>query len=368
MGFRSLRFYNFRNIEDGIVDVGASEVFLIGENGQGKTNIIEAVYLLSFGSSFRTKKDEPFFRHGQTEMALEGRFLPEDPGERLAGASGETEILLKGTAKQKEIRLDGKTIKDRREMIGRFPCIVFCHDDIGYITGTPDRQREFFNQTLSLKDPLFLDVLRRYTKALKQRNMAIKDRNWNVAALFDEELVKAGIVITRMRRTLATEFSGFFARLFRDISQASAEVRLRYVPSWQEEEEAAVFQLLEKKRGSDEFFSTTTTGPHRDRFRFFFGEKEFTAAASTGQIRLASLILKAAQAEFFSSCSGRRPILLLDDVLLEMDTAKRKRFIARLPLYEQVFFTFLPDEQFYAYKKSDTLVYQVQDGRVCVHG
>jgi DNA replication and repair protein RecF len=361
MGFRSLRFYNFRNIEDGIVSVDAPEVFLIGENGQGKTNLVEAVYLLSFGSSFRTRKDEHFFRHGQMEMALEGRFS-------LSTDEAETEILIKGAGKQKEIRLDGKIIKDRREMIGRFPCIVFCHDDISYITGTPDRQRIFFNQTLGLKDPLFLDTLRRYTKALKQRNTAIKDKNWDVAELFDEELIKTGLDISRMRRELTEEFSGFFARLFRDISEVETAVKIRYSPSWQREDFDGAKDFLRKKRETDSFFSTTTTGPHRDRFRFYFGEKDFTAAASTGQIRLASLILKTAQAAFFSSRSGRKPILLLDDVLLEMDPGRRKRFIAQFPPYEQAFFTFLPDEQFPAYKKSDTLVYQVQSGRFCENG
>jgi DNA replication and repair protein RecF len=361
MGFRSLRFYNFRNIEDGFISVDAPEVFLVGENGQGKTNIIEAVYLLSFGSSFRTKKDEHFFRHGQTQMSLEGIFFS-------GGDSGETGILIKGTGKQKEIRLNGKAIKDRREIIGRFPCIVFCHDDIGYINGSPDRQRLFFNQTLGLKDILFLDILRRYTKALKQRNTAIKDKNWSVAELFDEELIKTGIAISRMRRDMVEEFSVFFERLFREISQCEAAVKIRYVPSWRQEEEDEVARLLFQKRQQDEFFSTTTTGPHRDRFRFSFGEKDFYAAASTGQIRLASLILKTAQATFYLSRSGRRPILLLDDVLLEMDPARRRRFIAQFPPYEQAFFTFLPDEQFAAYKKSDTLVYQVQDGRVREHG
>jgi DNA replication and repair protein RecF len=354
MGFCSLRFYNFRNIEDGIVAVEAPEVFLVGENGQGKTNLIEAVYLLSFGSSFRTRKDEHFLRHGQPEMALEGRF---------SSGGEESDILIACSGKQKEIRLDGKAIKDRREIIGRFPCIVFCHDDIGYITGTPDLKRFFFNQTLGLKDPLFLDTLRRYTKALKQRNAAIKNKNWSVAPLFDEELIKTGLEISLMRRELTDEFSVFFARLFKEISEAQTDVKIRYYPSWKEEKYEAALEFLRSRRDADSFFSTTTTGPHRDRFRFYFGEKEFTAAASTGQIRLASLILKTAQAEFFFSRSGRKPVLLLDDVLLEMDPGRRRRFISSFPLYEQAFFTFLPDEQFSAYRKSDTLIYRVCGGR-----
>ncbi|MDR1626698.1 MAG: DNA replication and repair protein RecF [Spirochaetia bacterium] len=354
MGFRALRFYNFRNIEDGEVAVDAPEVFLVGENGQGKTNLIEAVYLLSFGSSFRTRKDEHFLRHGQREMALEGRF---------SSGGEEADILVSCAGRQKEIRLDGKTVRDRREIIGRFPCIVFCHDDIGYITGTPDRRRFFFNQTLGLKDPLYLDTLGRYTKALKQRNAAIKDKNWNIAPFFDEELVKTGLEISLMRRELTKEFSVFFACLFKEISGTRAEVEIGYSPSWQGEDRETALGFLRSKREADSFFSTTTTGPHRDRFRFYFGGRDFCAAASTGQIRLASLILKTAQATFFLSRSGRKPILLLDDVLLEMDPDRRRRFISLFPPYEQAFFTFLPDERFSAYQKRDTLVYQVCEGR-----
>jgi DNA replication and repair protein RecF len=310
--------------------------------------------MLSFGSSFRTRKDEQLFRHGQTEMALEGGF---------SFSGEETEILVKCTGKQKDIHLDGKTIKDRRDMIGRFPCVVFCHNDIEYITGTPDLKRFFFNQTLGLKDPLFLDTLKRYTKALKQRNTAIKNKNWSVAELFDEDLVKTGLEISRLRRELTEEFSVFFGGLFKEISGLEVAVKIRYLPSWQEEEYGAALEFLRSKKDADVFFSTTTSGPHRDRFRFYFGDKEFTAAASTGQIRLASLILKTAQAAFFLNRSGRKPILLLDDVLLEMDPEKRRRFISRFPPYEQAFFTFLPDEQFPAYQKSDTLIYRVRNGR-----
>ena len=358
MGFRSVRFYNFRNIEDGELSFGAPEVFLVGENGQGKTNVIEAVYLLSFGSSFRTRKDEHFIRHGAGEMALEGKF---------SDGGADTEILVKILDRHKEIRLEGKAVSHRREIIGRFPCIVFCHDDIGYITGAPDTQRLFFNQTLSLKDPLFLEIFGRYTRALKQRNAALRVKDINLARLFDEELAVCGIQIGRMRRELVDEFSGFFARFFAEVFADGCEpdrVKIRYVPSWRVEDLSAVRQILAGKIAQDVFFSSTTTGPHRDRFRFFFGEKDFSAAASTGQIRLASLILKTAQAAFFLSRAGRKPILLLDDVLLEMDPERRKRFIAQLPPSEQRFFTFLPDEQFPSYRKSDTLVYKVRGGRL----
>ncbi len=354
MGYRSLRFHNFRNIRDGVLAVDAPEVFLIGENGQGKTNLLEAIYLLSFGSSFRTRRDDTVVRHGETEMAVGGVFGREDLPDQ--------EIAVRVREKKKEIRLDGKTLRDRREMVERFPCVVFCHGDIGFISGAPERQRTFFDQTLSLEDPLFIDTLRRYGKLLKQRNAAVKNRDGEMIDLFDGDFIDTGIEMTRRREALTEKFSAFFSRLYREVSSLEVPVGIRYLPSWRSSDPGEVRNELKKKRDADFQFSTTTSGPHRDRFRFLFGGRDFSAAASTGQIRLASLVLKAAQAAFFTSQTGRLPTILLDDVLLEMDPPRRQRFIARFPPYRQAFFTFLPDERFSAYAKGDTLIYRVREG------
>ena len=125
-------------------------------------------------------------------------------------------------------------------------------------------------------------------------------------------------------------------------------------------EEAVQFMHRREKR--DLSFETTTTGPHRDRFILMHDGKEFSHIASTGQVRLCSLILRVAQANFFSSKTGKQPLLLLDDVLLELDAGKRERFIEELPECEQTFFTFLPDEQFRKYSDADTLIYRVVGG------
>ena len=123
-----------------------------------------------------------------------------------------------------------------------------------------------------------------------------------------------------------------------------------------------VLGFMAERENRDFTFETTTTGPHRDRFILLHNGKEFAHIASTGQIRLCSLILRVAQARFFSGKTGKRPVLLLDDVLLELDSNKRERFIVELPEFEQAFFTFLPDEQFRKYSGDDTLIYRVVDG------
>jgi recombinational DNA repair ATPase RecF len=126
----------------------------------------------------------------------------------------------------------------------------------------------------------------------------------------------------------------------------------------------AVRQELERRRDHDRYMRTTTSGPHRDRFLFLWDGEDFTRIASTGQVRLASLLLRVAQAQFFSVETDRKAVLLLDDVLLELDPTRRARFLEVLPAYEQAFFTFLPDEHFTRFRKADTLLYRVANGSV----
>ena len=123
-----------------------------------------------------------------------------------------------------------------------------------------------------------------------------------------------------------------------------------------------VVELMHRREKRDLSLETTTSGPHRDRFVLMHPGGEFAHVASTGQIRLCSLILRVAQANFYSGKTGKQPVLLLDDVLLELDSSKRERFIRELPSFEQAFFTFLPDEPFRRYSGVDTLIYRVVDG------
>jgi len=363
MSYRRVRLYQFRNLVDAEVDVAAPEVFLIGENGQGKTNFIEAVYLLSFASSFRTRKEATLIRTGADEAALTGWMSGET-------ATEETVFLRLGQEKR-EIRLNGKVISDRKELIEHTPCIVFCHDDIEFVRGAPDMQRWFFNQTLSLYDSSCIDRLRTYSRILKLRNAALKgiqefgDDSGAAKLLdvYDEQLAGAGIVLRDSRLSAVEAFNQPCASIFRRISRIEEDLVIRYQASWKNETDIeTVVEHLRSRRAQDIRFGTTTSGPHRDRFQFRVGKREFTQFASTGQLRLLSLILRVAQARFYAERTGRRPVLLLDDVLLELDRERRIRFFAELPAYDQAFFTFLPDEQFSAYRKSDTLVYQVEAG------
>jgi DNA replication and repair protein RecF len=169
------------------------------------------------------------------------------------------------------------------------------------------------------------------------------------------------------RETAARLFSEVFGPLYREVS-GIAGIGVRYVPSWKQGDIPAVDAFLREKRAADLAAGVSLSGPHRDRYIFSREHSEFAGTASTGQRRLLALLLRVAQARRFSGMTGKKPLLLLDDVLLEMDGEKRRRFLAVMPEYDQAFYTFLPEEPFDRYRKPDTLVYHVQDGHIIPEG
>ncbi|MCL2880186.1 MAG: DNA replication and repair protein RecF [Treponema sp.] len=370
MIFSSLRTVSFRNLADCEVNTGAHNVFLAGENGQGKTNFLEAVYFCCFGSSFRGVRDSEMARNGIGDFSAAVQISGSEGG----GNSLPGEVFVKSEKGKKTILIHGKKAEDRKELLSVAPCIVFCHEDMDFISGSPERRRWFFDQALSLYDPVYLDDLRRYRQVLKTRNAVLRDYTrhclaGNIETLLDAldiQFVQYGVRLIEKRSDAARLFSDVFTPLYREVSGIDS-ITVRYIPSWKTQESGAgpdmdAAAALAGRRSADMEAGISLSGPHRDRYVFLCGSGEFTAKASTGQRRLLALLLRLAQARRFLDMTGRKPILLLDDVLLEMDGRKREKFLSVIPGYNQAFFTFLPEEPFQRYQNGDTLVYHVNGG------
>jgi DNA replication and repair protein RecF len=275
-----------------------------------------------------------------------------------------TEVTVKLTAQRKEITVNGEIVHDRKDLVSRLPCVAFTHEDYQFVSGGPEFQRFFFDQTLSLFDVLYIDTLRHYRKILKIRNALLVQRFDPLAMeVYEYQLAVAGLEITRLRREAVSFFNPVFGRLFSEISGMEGECLLKHQPSWKDDDEKLVTRRLAENREQDSRLGFTGTGPHRDRFTFQHRGRNFADHASTGQIRLLSLLLRIAQATLSLERTGRRPILLLDDVLLELDGERRRRVLTHLPLFEQAFFTFLPEQPLEAASGADRLHLQVDAGR-----
>ncbi|MBN2351424.1 MAG: DNA replication/repair protein RecF [Spirochaetales bacterium] len=358
MGFSTLSVYQFRNLVSDTFSFSSKEIFLIGENGQGKTNCLEALYLLCYGSSFRTRIDSLLIQSGANEASVAGQYSSDE------GMAHEISVILKNPG-LKEIRMNGKRVADRKEILLSIPCVVFSHDDLEFVSGSPAKKRGFFNQTLCMYDLHYLELLRNYKRVLFQRNSSLKQRSLDMLPVYNSQLVEWGFEIQTKRSNLMGIFNSIVKRYFRDIARLPCDIEIKYRPSWRGcTTRQACLEWLRGREAEDCAFRTTTSGPHRDQFVYMYGNDDFCQKASTGQLRLLSIILRVAQAGFFTDNTGKKPVLLLDDVLLELDAGRRELFVKSLPAYDQAFFTFLPDEDFGRYRKETTAFRRVGEGKI----
>lgn len=359
MAFLYQTFYNFRNLKNDTIDLSNKEVYFVGENGQGKSNILESLYYSAYGISFRTHVDSQIVKNGQQNFSINSLYNRKDDDTQ--------KISIIYEDGKKRIEKNGKKIHDRKELINTIPCILFCHDDIKFATGEPECRRFFIDQSLTLYDSVYIDDLRNYKKILKSRNTVLKNHEYEMLDIFDSQLAQYGLFIQEKRKIAIFQFNQIFGKIFEEVTGIDG-VSISYGPSWKVENENRnltlqdVINILYSKRDNDKIQENTMSGPHRDRINFVKDRKLFIPTASTGQCRLVSLILRVAQAVFYSRSTNLKPVLLMDDVLLELDPDKRAKLTALLPDYEQLFCTFLPGEPYERYMHDTTRVYKINKG------
>ncbi len=353
MPFCSLSPVNFRNLENKTIDLLAPEVYFTGENGQGKSNMLEALYYASYGSSFRTHTEGEMIKKGEKAMSVRALFRGEN------GDSHTTSIIYENGSKKME--KDGKIIRDRKELVNTMPCVLYNHDDLDFAVGSPERRRFFIDQSLSMYDLLYIDVCRRYKRVLKSRNLCFKEGKYSLVDTYDLQLVQNGLEIQKKRKDAIFMFNQIFGKLYEEVS-GIAGVSIAYSASWKSFQSDEVLAHLRERRQAERAMGTTLSGPHRDRIGFMRGGEEFVSTASTGQRRLVALALRTAQAVFYTNVTGKKPVLLMDDVLLELDPEKRQRVTAALPAYDQLFCTFLPEEPYLRYRHAGTRIYAISEG------
>jgi DNA replication and repair protein RecF len=355
MHIEKLRTISFRNMEDGEIVTQAKNIYLTGKNGQGKTNFLEALYFCAYASSFRGIKDIGVIKNGEHGFSTQAY---------LSG-SEYNEVFIKYSNGKKQITLDGKSV-DRKYILSVMPSIIFCHEDMEFITGSPERRRWFFDQNLSLIDSFYLEYLRAFRKVLKSRNCVLKDlqkgKSIDLLETLDVQLVDYGIKLMEKRAAEAKLVCAILEPLYSAITGLDG-VCLEYAPSWKTYDKQIILEMLLRHREREILFGLTLNGPHRDKYVFLRKNNVFDVNASMGERRILALLLRSSQAIRYREVVGSNPILLLDDVLLELDGEKRIKFIELMPEYDQAFFTFLPEEHYEHYNKNNTIVYCVNNGK-----
>jgi DNA replication and repair protein RecF len=353
MRLRKLTLRHFRNVGFAALEFSGRQQFLVGANGQGKTNLLEAAGFLTALRSFRTSDNKLLIGHGEKTAAL----VCQLEHERF----NETQVTIKLNRESKEIWCDQERITKMADYLGRFPTVVFSSQDIQLVRGSPAGRRRWLDLTLAAVDAGYFRTLQIFTRALAERNALLKTGRPVDAELaaFEQTLAPAAAELIAARvagvKILGAAVQQFYAQLCDDVEPAS----LAYEPDFPEPSAEALLARLASGRSRDGQFRTTLVGPHRDDFHFRVkqtGAKDF---ASEGQQRSLVLALRLAQAKWFHEKSGVRPVLLADDVLGELDPTRRRRFWAAVDHESQMIATgtHLPDAELGAWQ-----VFEVSGG------
>jgi DNA replication and repair protein RecF len=353
--FLSLKPYQFRNLADETILLDAQQIIVEGSNGQGKTNFLEALYFMSLSASFRETKENKLARFGFFDFAVIGHF---------SHIYGVDKLTVGKREGQKFIKRNDELIKDRKELLHRYPCVAFVNNDLILADGEPSIRRRFFDQILSLLYPGYVDVLRKYTHILKQKNSALKQRSKNVVSVLNQQLVHYGFSLNSYRSQLLVDFNQKFNDLFTKTTNEKLNLHFEYQPGWRGQTIGDIEYFLDQKKTQELKQGMTLYGPHRDRYTLCQDTIEFASFLSTGQKRLVSLVMKSLAAQLVAEYTHEKPILLLDDVLLELDSEHTQQFLKNLPPYRQVYYAFLPQKTAYFRTDQRFLRYSMVRGKL----
>lgn len=316
-----LTLQNFRNISLAKLALRGRQTFLLGPNGQGKTNLLEAAGFITALRSFRTSEVKLLIAQGEKEAGIGC----EVTHEQLA----ETDLTIKLRSDGRELWCDDERISRLSDHLGRFPTVVFSSQDMVLVRGAPAERRRWLDHALAAMDGAYLTVLQNYHQALNERNSLLKQSAGNVEgqlSAFEKLLAPAAAELVLRRRAGLVELTGRVAKAYEQISTQEEAASLRYDPNFDADTAEAWLQRWEQGRSRDIQFRTTQSGPHRDDFEFLVKDMPAKNFASEGQQRSLVIALRLAQAAWFHDLSGVRPVLLADDVLGELDPDRRKRF------------------------------------------
>ncbi len=421
-----LTLTNFRNFMQLELDLNPGVCVFFGANAQGKTTLLEAVYLLAIARSFRAENEREVVNFGaalQGEPALVGGTV-EKREERLSiyigyqpqPVRGSSQSLvvpgsskpepqlkvdkrsngepppagrpldspatprpngLRGYSARKQIRVS-RISRSAAELVGMVGAVLFSADDIDLVYGPPSGRRRYLNILISQSDPLYIKALQRYQRVVRQRNQLLKTlREGRAEAgeldFWDDELVREGAWLTWRRKEAMSHLSALGAEHYQRLGGADQRFQMEYSPSVPPAEdslstEERFRESLSAARQRESVLAATEVGPHRDDFALSINGLNMGTFASRGEARTAALTLRLAEASYISSVRGEEPIVLLDDVLSEMDISRRRRVLEKITVYEQVMITTTDPELIQQLLGPEAAYFRVEAGQIIALG
>ncbi|MFW6000926.1 MAG: DNA replication/repair protein RecF [Halanaerobium sp.] len=358
---------NFRNFDELLLDLNPNLNIFLGDNGQGKTNLLEAIYLIASANSHRSSISSELIKWDKDEALVQ--LL-------LEKREGKIKLAVRLDKSGRKVEVNDNPLTKVKEIIGYLNAVLFSPEDLKLVKEGPSHRREFINLEISQVSRYYNHLLSKYEHILKQRNNLLKNirdgkkNDKNMLAVWDEQLSAAGSKII-LKRIEVVDKLKILARLsHRQITEGKENLEIDYDNSLNgfskklaEAELRELFkQNLEKNREREVNRGYTVIGPHRDDLILKVNEMDLRKYGSQGQQRTAALALKLAELEFMKSETGEYPVLLLDDVFSELDSLRRKALIDIIANKIQTIITATDGENLSGLKNNSYNIYQVKNG------
>lgn len=357
-----LELTNFRNYENLNIEFDDKVNLILGENAQGKTNIIEAIYMSSFGKSFRTVKDSELIKFDKDFARIHVE------AEKSYEKTNIDIRILKGS--KKSIKKDGVPLAKTSELLDHIYIVIFSPEDLKIVKDEPEKRRNFIDRELSQISPKYCYMLTKYKKALLQRNSYLKGENIDpvMIDLWDEELSKYGAPVIRMRDEFIKILGAYSSNIHSNITAGRENLRLEYDFDVKPERDGKnqfekIREKLKENRERDIRNRNTSVGPHRDDISFFVNDIEMRKYGSQGQQRTCALSLKLAELDIIKKETGEDAVLLLDDVMSELDYIRQEYLIKSLKK-NQIFVTTTEIDNLIKEKFKNAKIFYIENGNV----
>ncbi|MDE7186784.1 MAG: DNA replication/repair protein RecF [Lachnospiraceae bacterium] len=324
MIIKSLEIADYRNYDSLHIDFSSGTNILYGDNAQGKTNILEAIYMSATTKSHKGSKDKDVVNFRKEEAHIR-TYLEKE------GIETRVDMHLRKN-KSKGIAIDGQKIKKAAQLLGLLNVVFFSPEDLSIIKNGPAERRRFVDMELCQLDQFYLYNLNNYNKIVNQRNKLLKDMYFNPSLrdtlnIWDSQLVSFGSKIIERRKLFTEQLNEIIIEIHRKLSGGREDLLIQYEPDVMIEDYTRKLSVNQER---DIKLKQTTTGPHRDDFSFLVGDIDIRKFGSQGQQRTAALSLKLSEIELVKKMTKDNPVLLLDDVLSELDSNRQNYLLSTI--------------------------------------
>jgi DNA replication and repair protein RecF len=357
-----LKLKNFRNYDDIEIVFNDKLNIIIGNNAQGKTNILEAIYFLSITKSNFPINDKTCIKKDMLFSKIEGLINNNESNKKIS-------ILMNANGKKLEV--NGEEIKKHSQYLGNLRVILFNPDDVRLIKESPNNRRRFLNIEISQLYLKYINVLNDYNLILRQRNEYLKViRNGNINNVYldilNSKMVELATDIYNYRINFVNEVNKYIGDIYNDIAGVEG-LYIKYLPSIDvknDDYSSIMLKKLESNLEKEKIYGTTLIGPHRDDFSFILKDNDLLLYGSQGQQKMAILALKLAEIEVFYNITQEYPVLLLDDLFSELDVEKRNKVIGYLNKDIQIIVTTTDLKNVDKRTIRGSKIYEIDDGRI----